>query len=264
MGAEWKALEPLAHQVAQLTPDPVAHDSAPDGPAHDEPDLRRGRLTRRVEVDDKRGNGGANALPDGSGEGGACTHACRGRQHGRPARQAESRARPLRRRLARMARPARVRMRRRNPWVFARRRLFGWNVRLLTEELPTQGPARLVVAAGKISSGRLAPPAGGCDYGTGGPGPGSNRSPPRLARTPSRRHAEHRPQIRRGLWRTACCRCPAAVSVRATGSSPAVHCGGARLSCSSVKSCHGPASSWPAMARSHDPQSVDAHVDDAR
>jgi hypothetical protein len=33
-----------------------------------------------------------------------------------------------------MARPARVRMRRRKPWVFARRRLFGWNVRLLTED----------------------------------------------------------------------------------------------------------------------------------
>jgi hypothetical protein len=29
-----------------------------------------------------------------------------------------------------MARPARVRMRTRNPWVLARRRLFGWNVRL--------------------------------------------------------------------------------------------------------------------------------------
>src|SRR5829696_6760498 len=31
-----------------------------------------------------------------------------------------------------MDRPARVRIRRRNPWVFARRRLFGWKVRLLT------------------------------------------------------------------------------------------------------------------------------------
>jgi hypothetical protein len=40
--------------------------------------------------------------------------------------------RPLRRRAARMARPARVRMRSRKPCVLARRRLFGWNVRLLT------------------------------------------------------------------------------------------------------------------------------------
>jgi hypothetical protein len=44
--------------------------------------------------------------------------------------QAVSRARPLRRRRAMIARPARVRMRRRKPCVFARRRLFGWNVRL--------------------------------------------------------------------------------------------------------------------------------------
>src|SRR5450432_134315 len=34
-----------------------------------------------------------------------------------------------------MARPARVRIRNRNPWVLARRRLFGWNVRLLTRGL---------------------------------------------------------------------------------------------------------------------------------
>jgi len=31
-----------------------------------------------------------------------------------------------------MARPARVRMRSRKPWVLARRRLFGWKVRLVT------------------------------------------------------------------------------------------------------------------------------------
>src|SRR6266540_5204911 len=42
----------------------------------------------------------------------------------------ESRDRPLALRLARIARPARLRIRRRNPWVFLRRRLFGWKVRL--------------------------------------------------------------------------------------------------------------------------------------
>ena len=47
--------------------------------------------------------------------------------------QAESSARPLRRRPARMARPARVRIRSRKPWVLARRRLFGWKVRLDTD-----------------------------------------------------------------------------------------------------------------------------------
>lgn len=41
-------------------------------------------------------------------------------------------SRPLRRRAARTARPARVRIRSRKPWTLARRRLFGWNVRLLT------------------------------------------------------------------------------------------------------------------------------------
>lgn len=54
----------------------------------------------------------------------------------RPARcYAERAARPLERRFARIARPARVRIRRRKPWVLARRRLFGWKVRLLTRGL---------------------------------------------------------------------------------------------------------------------------------
>ena len=46
--------------------------------------------------------------------------------------QALSLSRPLCRRAARTARPALVRMRSRKPCVLARRRLFGWNVRLLT------------------------------------------------------------------------------------------------------------------------------------
>ena len=51
-------------------------------------------------------------------------------------RQADSRARPLRRRAEIMLRPARVRIRRRKPWVRLRRRLLGWNVRLVTGKLP--------------------------------------------------------------------------------------------------------------------------------
>jgi hypothetical protein len=43
--------------------------------------------------------------------------------------------RPLRRRADKIARPARVRMRNRNPWVLARRRLFGWKVRFVTTSL---------------------------------------------------------------------------------------------------------------------------------
>ena len=52
--------------------------------------------------------------------------------------QAESRSRPLRRRPAMIARPARVRIRSRKPCVRARRRLFGWKVRLplLTVDSP--------------------------------------------------------------------------------------------------------------------------------
>ena len=60
------------------------------------------------------------------------TDACAVRRGARLADQAERFSRPLRRRAAMMARPARVRMRRRKPWVFARRRLFGWKVRFDT------------------------------------------------------------------------------------------------------------------------------------
>jgi hypothetical protein len=64
--------------------------------------------------------------------------------------QAESSERPLRRRADRMARPARVRMRRRKPWVLARRRLFGWKVRLLTSVLRNwSGPGGLMSAGGR-------------------------------------------------------------------------------------------------------------------
>ena len=57
---------------------------------------------------------------------------------------AESSVRPLRRRAPRIARPARVRIRRRKPCTFARRRLFGWKVRLLMSVLhsPAGGPER--------------------------------------------------------------------------------------------------------------------------
>lgn len=71
-----------------------------------------------------------------------------------------------------MARPARVRIRSRNPWVFARRRLFGWKVRLLTVSLhhvsvPRQ--RRAARPAGScavfehtlVGSAQAAPPGGG-------------------------------------------------------------------------------------------------------
>ena len=61
-------------------------------------------------------------------------HAVGSREHRRcldRTNYAESSVRPLRRRAPRMARPARVRMRRRKPCTLARRRLFGWKVLLL-------------------------------------------------------------------------------------------------------------------------------------
>jgi hypothetical protein len=74
------------------------------------------------------------APPDDDGEVVRPPQALFCREHGQPrfAAQAERRSRPLARRDEMIARPARVRMRSRKPWVFARRRLFGWNVRLLT------------------------------------------------------------------------------------------------------------------------------------
>jgi hypothetical protein len=74
--------------------------------------------------------------------------------------QTLTRPRPLRRRAERIARPALVRMRSRNPCVFARRRLFGWNVRLLT------GDSRYGALIAKATTGarareRTAGPPGG-------------------------------------------------------------------------------------------------------
>jgi hypothetical protein len=54
--------------------------------------------------------------------------------------QAERRFRPRARRARSTARPPLVRMRRRNPWVLARLRLFGWYVRF--NEEPPRGAAR--------------------------------------------------------------------------------------------------------------------------
>jgi len=88
----------------------------------------------------------ATAVAQGAGELCPPPHPGSRGKHGRSplrwqarAGQTLTRARPFRRRAARTARPARVRMRSRNPCVFARRRLFGWNVRLLTGTPGTAG-----------------------------------------------------------------------------------------------------------------------------
>jgi len=104
----------------------------------------------------------------------------------RPVPQAESSERPLRRRAARMARPARVRMRRRKPWVLARRRLFGWKVRLLTL-ISVTGRTRVVRRCwrGRPASAAIGSPRSrsracengrqGLAYGTRAPARGSNQ-----------------------------------------------------------------------------------------
>lgn len=58
--------------------------------------------------------------------------------------QADKRARPLSRLAFRIARPARVFMRARNPCLRLRRRLFGWYVRLVTGSHPIPVGARLL------------------------------------------------------------------------------------------------------------------------
>ena len=75
--------------------------------------------------------------------------------------QAESSARPLRRRPARIARPARVRIRSRKPWVLARRRLFGWKVRLDTDtpqvDQVTAGRRKQETLGGSVPRRRTSP-----------------------------------------------------------------------------------------------------------
>ena len=122
--------------------------------------------------------------------------------------QADRLERPLRRRADRMARPARVRMRKRKPCVLARRRLFGWNVRLLTrgsvgledwfEEVdPWRGVSPVVPAAIGSPRGREGhagmrqrPPPGGASHGTARP---RSRSNPRTSPHKRRRTCQDDP-----------------------------------------------------------------------
>jgi hypothetical protein len=79
-------------------------------------------------VDHDRSTSGPAPTADGGGEIIPTPQALLSREHAASLvrGQADSRVRPLARRAEMMARPARVRMRSRKPWVFARRRLFGW------------------------------------------------------------------------------------------------------------------------------------------
>jgi hypothetical protein len=117
--------------------DEVPHHRTPHCLRDDEPDAGSFTVGTWHQVHDKRRASCACASSDGPAEVGRPSHPMLRRKH--QADQADSSERPLRRRAARIARPARVRIRRRKPWVLARRRLFGWNVRLVTTTPLTRG-----------------------------------------------------------------------------------------------------------------------------
>lgn len=129
-----KPRQPIFHQMTEAPLDLVAQHGAADPTADDKADPDGLLIISNPGVDDDSGGGSAGAASYDMGELGGPAQPVRSRKH--RGNQAASRARPLRRRLPTMARPARVRMRKRKPCVLCRRRLFGWNVRLVTEELP--------------------------------------------------------------------------------------------------------------------------------
>ena len=126
-----KRLKVPAHQLAKPPLDTVSGHRRADSPADHKSYPGRLTVMDPVGPDEQVTHDGrtasARAGAHGQRELRAAAHPVRGRQD-----QALSRARPLCLRAARTARPARVRMRSRKPCVLARRRLFGWNVRLLT------------------------------------------------------------------------------------------------------------------------------------
>lgn len=126
-----KRLKVPAHECTELPLHAVSRDRRANRPAYHESYPGRFSPVQLVIANQKVAYhaGPARSGPGahGQGEFRAAAHPGLGWKD-----QALSRSRPLRLRAARTARPARVRMRSRKPCVFARRRLFGWNVRLLT------------------------------------------------------------------------------------------------------------------------------------
>jgi len=124
-----KGVEVATRQLPEPTLHPVSRHRRTNRPAYDKSDLSRfvGPHRQYQQVADHGRAACPGAVTYGGGEIRAPPHPGRMRQN-----QALSFSRPLRLRAASTARPARVRMRSRKPCVFARRRLFGWNVRLLT------------------------------------------------------------------------------------------------------------------------------------
>ena len=126
-----KQLKVPAHKLAKAPFDPVPGHRGANRPADYESYLGRLLVMDPVgshqQVTHHERPARTSPGAHGQRELRAAAHPGLGRQD-----QALSLSRPLCRRAARTARPARVRMRSRKPCVLARRRLFGWNVRLLT------------------------------------------------------------------------------------------------------------------------------------
>jgi len=132
-------------QVPEPSANPVPNHGPADSTAHDESHPWQIICVRpHVQVTNNEPPTEPYSAPSGF-EVLLAAHARNSGQHRTPppsrlrsASQTLTRARPLRRRAASTARPARVRIRSLKPCVFARRRLFGWNVRLLTETPDTR------------------------------------------------------------------------------------------------------------------------------
>jgi hypothetical protein len=159
-------------QMAQTTFDSIARDRVPDSAIDHETNpwpraARRIPLNRPIagntrSMNHQRGPTHTEPTSGRPPEVLRAAHSQRSRQHyGRSTRsQADRRLRPLRRRAEMTARPARVRIRRRKPWVRLRRRLLGWNVRLLTGKLPHLRSARQIGYG--ADTARIAGGAGRC------------------------------------------------------------------------------------------------------
>ena len=111
---------PLRGRMSELTPDPVpghgGTDSTGNGERQAGAGIRWARGTERADQGEPRSPGSVAGTAEGAER----------RTRRDPDDQAERRCRPLRRRFLRIARPARVDIRCRNPCLRARRRLLGW------------------------------------------------------------------------------------------------------------------------------------------
>ena len=119
-------------EMTELALHAVADHGVADPLAHDQADARAGIAHTRCVVEQVHNQGSTTRPPartHGAPEGVAVAQPVVGAEHGdlmSGLAQTATLLRPLRRRAEMMARPARVRMRRRNPCTLWRRRLFGW------------------------------------------------------------------------------------------------------------------------------------------